>query len=85
MKQSAEKHKVVKLSLNDTEIEFCLTKEGRKIYEDYRKKYRHAPLKKVQGRWVCVVLWEFMYIFGLRMFMGANAVVVGNVIRIKKI
>jgi len=85
MEQSIVKSEAIELSLNDTEIEFRLTKEGRKIYKDYCKKYRHAPLKKVQGRWVCVVLWEFMYIFGLRMFMGANAVVVGNVIRIKKI
>lgn len=82
-KQKACVVEMIELNLND-EVEFRLTKEGRKTCSDYRRKYRHVPLKKVSGRWVRVELWEFMYIFGSRMFMGANAVIVGNVIRIPK-
>jgi len=80
---AALESEVFELSLND-DIEIRLTKEGRKMYKEYCGKYRHAPLKKVKGHWVCVQLWEFMNIFGSRMFMGANAVIVGNKIRIQK-
>jgi len=81
---AALESEAVELNLND-DIEFRLTKEGRKIYKEYCKNYKHIPLKKVKGSWVRVSLWEFMNIFGSRMFMGANAVIVGNVIRIRKI
>ena len=80
----AQKSEMTELNVND-DIEIRLTKEGRKIYKEYCRKHRHAPLKKVRGSWVRVQLWEFMNIFGSRMFMGANAVIVGNVIRIQKI
>lgn len=78
-----EKSEMMELNVND-DIEIRLTKEGRKIYKEYRKKYKHNPLKKTEGGWARVTLWEFMYIFGLRMFMGAEAVVVGNTIKIPK-
>jgi len=81
--RAAPKSEMVEFSLND-DIEMRLTKEGRKIYKEYRRKYRHAPLKKVRGRWFCIQLSEFMNIFGSRMFMGADAVIVGNVIRVPK-
>lgn len=71
------------LNIND-DVEFRLTKEGRKIYRDYCRKYRYAPFRKAGGRWFRVELWEFMHIFGSRMFMGADAVIVGNIIRIPK-
>jgi len=80
---AALKSKAIELNLNDN-IEICLTKEGRKIYKEYRGKYRYAPLKKVRDCWVRVQLWEFMNIFGSRMFMGATNVIVGNIIRIPK-
>ena len=78
-----ENPRMIEFNVND-DIEIRLTEEGRKIYKDYCEKYRHAPLKKARGPWVRVQLWEFMYIFGSRMFMGADAVIVGNVIRIPK-
>lgn len=80
---AASESEAIELSLND-DIEIRLTKEGRKIYNEYRKRYVHNPIKKVRGCWVRVQLWEFMNIFGSRMFMGANAVIVGNKIRIQK-
>lgn len=79
----AEKSGIIELNVND-DIEIRLTREGRRIYREYRKKYRHNPLKKIDGCWVRVQLWEFMYIFGSRMFMGALGVIVGNIIRIPK-
>lgn len=78
-----EKPVIIELSVND-DIYIRLTKEGRKIYREYRKKYRHDPLKKTNSRWMSVPLWEFMHIFGSRMFMGATNVIVGNIIRIAK-
>lgn len=80
---AAEKSEMIELNIND-DIEIRLTKEGKKIYKEYLKKYRYGPLKKTKGGWARVVLWEFMYIFGLRMFMGAEAVIVNNTIRIPK-
>lgn len=77
----AEKSEMIELNVND-DIEIRLTKEGRKIYEEYRKKYGDDPLKKTEGGWTRVALWEFIHIFGLRMSMGAEAVIVGNTIRI---
>jgi len=74
---------MIKLNVND-DIEIRLTKEGGKIYKEYCRKYRHTPIKKVGGRWVRIQLSDFMYIFGSRMFMGANAVVVSNIIRVPK-
>ncbi|MEK9170548.1 MAG: hypothetical protein AAB674_02785 [Patescibacteria group bacterium] len=82
-KVCVEKSGMIKLSVND-DIEIRLTREGRRIYKEYRKKYIHDPFKKTNGRWVRGQLSEFMYIFGSRMFMGANAVIVANVIRIFK-
>ena len=80
---AVQKSEMIELSVND-DIEIRLTREGRKMYREYCKKYRHDPIKKVKGPWVRVQLWEFMHIFGSRMFMGANAVIVGNVIKIAK-
>ena len=79
---AAEKSKMIEVNVND-DIEIRLTREGRRIYREYRKKYIHSPLKKANSRWVRVQLWEFMNIFGSRMFMGALNVIVGNVIRIR--
>lgn len=79
----AQKSEIIEMNMND-DIEIRLTKEGRKIYKKYCKKYRHNPIKKVKGFWLRVQLWEFMLIFSSRMFMGANAVIVGNTIRISK-
>lgn len=79
----SEVPEMIELNVND-DIEIRLTKEGRKIYEAYRKKYRYEPIKKIRGSWLRIQLFEFMYIFGPRMFMEADAVIVGNLIRIPK-
>ena len=79
----AEKPGIIELNVND-DIEIRLTREGGRIYRKYLKKYIHSPLKKTNGRWVRFQLWEFMNIFGSRMFMGASNVIVGNVIKICK-
>lgn len=81
--RTVKKSEMIELNLND-DIEIRLTKEGRKIYKEYRKKYRHDPLKKTKDGWTRLQLWELMHIFGFRMFMGAEAVIVGNTIRIPK-
>ena len=78
-----EKLGIIELNVND-DVEIRLTREGRKIYREYRKKYIHDPLKKTNSRWLRIQLWEFMNIFGSKMFMGAHAVIIGNVIRIPK-
>ncbi len=80
---SVQKTATIELNVSD-DIEVRLTEEGRKIYKEYRKRYRHDPIKKSEGPWMRVQLWEFMHIFGSRMFMGANAVIVGNIVRISK-
>ena len=71
------------ININD-DVEIRLTKEGRRLYKEYMSKHGHKPLKKSGGGWARVAFWEFMYIFGPRMFMGAEAVIVSNTIRIIK-
>lgn len=83
---AAKRSEMIRVSLND-DIEIRLTKEGRKIYKRYCQKYGeygYDPMKKAKGHRVRVQLWEFMNIFGSQMFMGAEAVIVGNTIRIPR-
>ncbi|MBI2035261.1 MAG: hypothetical protein HYT12_01100 [Candidatus Liptonbacteria bacterium] len=77
------KTRVFEININD-DIEIRLTEDGRKFYKEYVSKYRHKPLKKSGGGWVRVAFWEFINIFGSRMFMGAEDVVVSGTIRIIK-
>ena len=80
-----EKSKMLKVNINE-DIEVRLTREGMRIYRAYWKKYhlRPLPLKKSSGCWVRFHLWDFMHIFGNAMYMGAPAIIVGNIIRIPK-
>ena len=77
---AAEKPVMMELNVDDY-IEIRLTKEGRKIYNEYRKKYRYNPLKKVIGSWFSMPLNEFMFIFGPR--INTNSAIVDNIIRIR--
>jgi len=81
----AEKSKMIEVNVNE-DIEVRLTREGGRIYRAHWGKYhlRPLPLKKSSGRWVRFHLWDFMHIFGNAMYMGAPAVIVGNIIRIPK-
>ncbi len=81
----AEKSKMIEVNINE-EIEVRLTRVGRQIYQAHWKKYHLRPLllKKSSGRWVRFHLWDFMHIFGNTMYMGAPAIIVGNIIRIPK-
>lgn len=81
--RTVKKSNNVLISVND-DIEVRLTREGLRIYKKYCNTYRYSPMKKTAERWFRVHLWEFMHIFGSRMFMGATAVVVKNIIRIPK-
>ena len=70
-KVCVEKSGMIKLSVND-DIEIRLTREGRRIYKEYRKKYIHDPFKRlmvvgfvVSCRNLCIFLvqeclWELM-------------------------
>jgi hypothetical protein len=81
-----EKSWVVEISVND-DIEIRLTKDGRKIFEKYRKTYgchKSDILKAAQGSWHRITLWEFMNIFGSEMYMGGKNVIVHNKVRILK-
>lgn len=81
MAKVAKEVEAIELNLNE-EIKICLNDRGKIIYKEYYKKYRHKPIKKAKNGWYRVALFEFMYIFGSKMFMGAEAVTVGNKIRI---
>ncbi len=76
---------MIKVNINE-DIEIRLTREGRRVYRAHWKKYHLRPpsLKKSGGRWVRFHLWDFMHTFGDVMYMGAPAVIVGNIIRIQK-
>lgn len=81
MAKVAKRPEFIELNLND-EVEVRLNDRGRKMYKEYCRKFRHKPIKRAKNGWSKVDLFEFMYIFGPKMFMGAEAVTIGNKIRI---
>ena len=80
-----EESKMIEINVNE-DIEVRLTRIGRQVYRAHWEKYHLRPLllKKGNDRWVRFHLWDFMHIFGSAMYMGAPAIIVGNIIRIPK-
>ena len=78
----AEITEFFKVSVND-DVEVRLTKEGRRVYKEYCRRYRYDLLqRRKNSRWARIQLSDFMEIFGLEMYQGAPAVIVDNTIRI---